>query len=227
MNDLPEFFVMIGLRRHRIERRLKNLLFLPNRDRLVNLLLDLAEQFGAHDNDGIRLRIKLSHQELGNLIGSTRETVTVLLGQLRSEGSVEGGRRLNCPRVPGEHAVQTSMGCNSQSFTRPSFQKTRDMTTSVVRGVYGYCIVAKHERPVSVTGYKSKAWENSTHPTLSTKQTATASHIADCIFMSLTHFPRTFSIGGLSISGAIRPILIGFHRLLGTAIPMAGSITKR
>jgi CRP-like cAMP-binding protein len=84
---------MVGLRRHRIERRLKNLLFLSNRDRLVHLLLDLAEQFGLHTDEGIRLRIKLSHQELGNLIGSTRETVTVLMGQLKSERAVDGGRR--------------------------------------------------------------------------------------------------------------------------------------
>ncbi|WP_442505858.1 Crp/Fnr family transcriptional regulator [Novipirellula sp. SH528] len=84
---------MIGLRRHRVERRLKNLLFLSNRDRLIHLLLDLAEQFGIDDSDGIRLRIKLAHQEIANLMGSTRETVTILLGQLKSEGWVNVGRQ--------------------------------------------------------------------------------------------------------------------------------------
>ncbi len=88
-----EITKLVGLRRQRIERRLKNLLFLPNYDRLVHLLLDLAEQFGVHTDDGIRLRVKLSHQDMANLIGSTRETVTVTLGQLRAEGSVECGRR--------------------------------------------------------------------------------------------------------------------------------------
>ncbi len=83
---------MVGLRRQRIERRLKNLLFMPNRARLVHLLIDLAEQFGVHTNDGIRLRVKLSHQDMANLIGTTRESVTVVLGRLRSEGSVECGR---------------------------------------------------------------------------------------------------------------------------------------
>jgi|SRR6056297_3488042 len=84
---------LVGLRRHRIERRLKNLLFLSNRDRLIHLLLDLAEQFGTFADDGVRLRIKLAHQELANLIGSTRETVTLLLGQLKAEGFIEIGRR--------------------------------------------------------------------------------------------------------------------------------------
>lgn len=84
---------MVGLRRHRIERRLKNLLFLSSRDRLIHLLLDLAEQFGSSADDGIRLRVKLAHQELANLMGSTRETVTILLGQLKTEGFIDIGRR--------------------------------------------------------------------------------------------------------------------------------------
>ncbi|MDA7951513.1 MAG: Crp/Fnr family transcriptional regulator [Pirellulaceae bacterium] len=84
---------MIGLRRRRIERRLKNLLFLSNRDRLTHLLLELAEQYGQRTSNGIDLGIKLSHQELANVIGSTRETVTVVLGELQSEGLIVVGRK--------------------------------------------------------------------------------------------------------------------------------------
>jgi CRP/FNR family transcriptional regulator, cyclic AMP receptor protein len=84
---------LIGLRRRRIERRLKNLLFLPNRDRLTHLLLELIEQYGRPVPDGVALGIQLSHQELANIIGSTRETVTVLLGELQAEGLVRVGRR--------------------------------------------------------------------------------------------------------------------------------------
>lgn len=84
---------MIGLRRRRIERRLKNLLFLSNRDRLTHLLLDLAEQYGYRSAEGLELGIKLSHQDLANVIGSTRETVTVSLGELQSEGLLRLGRR--------------------------------------------------------------------------------------------------------------------------------------
>jgi CRP/FNR family cyclic AMP-dependent transcriptional regulator len=84
---------LIGLRRQRIERRLKNLLFLSNRDRLTHLLLDLIEQYGVDDADGIRLSISLSHQELANIIGSTRETVTVVLGEMQQEKLIQVGRR--------------------------------------------------------------------------------------------------------------------------------------
>jgi CRP-like cAMP-binding protein len=84
---------MIGLRRRRIERRLRNLLFLSNRERLTHLLLELTEQYGRRVAQGIELTIKLSHQELASVIGSTRETVTVVLGELQEEGLIQVGRR--------------------------------------------------------------------------------------------------------------------------------------
>ncbi len=84
---------LIGLRRKRIERRLKHLLFASNRDRLIYLLLELVEQYGSRNGDGIELGIRLSHQELASLIGSTRETVTVTLGQLQSEGAIQVRRK--------------------------------------------------------------------------------------------------------------------------------------
>lgn len=84
---------LIGLRRRRIERRLKYLLFRSNRERLVHLLLELAEQYGRRTAEGVLLTIKLSHQDLANVIGSTRETVTVTLGELQAEGHLSVGRR--------------------------------------------------------------------------------------------------------------------------------------
>jgi len=84
---------LIGLRRKRIETRLKNLLFLSNRERLTHLLLELAEQYGKPASRGLDLGIRLSHQDLANVIGSTRETVTVVLGELQEEGLITVGRR--------------------------------------------------------------------------------------------------------------------------------------
>ncbi len=84
---------LFGLRRQRIERRLKYLLFRSNRERLIHLLLELAEQYGMEVDGGVQLRIKLSHQDLASIIGSTRETVTVVLGELQTEGCLQLGRR--------------------------------------------------------------------------------------------------------------------------------------
>ncbi|MDA7979907.1 MAG: Crp/Fnr family transcriptional regulator [Pirellulales bacterium] len=84
---------LIGMRRQRVERRLKYLLFHSNRDRLVHLLLELAERYGKPTPDGLDLGIRLSHQDLGAVIGSTRETVSITLGELQAEGYLEIGRR--------------------------------------------------------------------------------------------------------------------------------------
>jgi len=84
---------LIGLRRKRFERRLKNLLFHSARERLIHLLLDFAEDYGVMQGNVLHLKIRLSHQELANLIGTTRETVTVSLGELKAEGYLRIERR--------------------------------------------------------------------------------------------------------------------------------------
>ena len=97
MEQRPEISLgvtrLMGLRRRRIERRLKYLLFRSNRERLAHLLIEFAEQYGRRGDDGVLLDIKLSHQDLANIIGSTRETVTVVLGELQAEGFLSIGRR--------------------------------------------------------------------------------------------------------------------------------------
>lgn len=84
---------LIGLRRLRIETRLRNLLFLSSRDRMLHILLELAESHGNRRGNRIELRIPLSHQDVASLIGVTRETATLTLGQLQSAGLVEVSRR--------------------------------------------------------------------------------------------------------------------------------------
>ncbi|MEW4562913.1 Crp/Fnr family transcriptional regulator [Bremerella sp. JC770] len=100
---------IIGLRRRRIERRVKNLLYLPNRDRIIHLLLELAEQYGLETNRGIELSIRLSHQDLASLVGSTRETVTVVLGAMQNEGLIELGRRKVILKAPDQLAHQVGV----------------------------------------------------------------------------------------------------------------------
>ncbi len=85
---------LMGLSLRRFERRLKSLLFRSNRERVVHLLFDLAEKYGRYGKDGaIIIGIRLSHQELANIIGSTRETVTLVLGELQEEGAIAVSRK--------------------------------------------------------------------------------------------------------------------------------------
>src|SRR5262249_50104086 len=76
---------LVGLRRQRIETRLRSVLFLPSRARLVRLLIELVEAHGERTGFHYTIRFPLSHQDLANLIGVSRETVTLALGQLQAE----------------------------------------------------------------------------------------------------------------------------------------------
>ena len=40
------------------------------------------------DKQGIRLKVKLTHQEMANLIGCSRETVSTTIGQFRDQGLI-------------------------------------------------------------------------------------------------------------------------------------------
>jgi CRP-like cAMP-binding protein len=53
--------------------------------RLVSFLLILCRDFGVPSGDGITIDLKLSHQAIAEAIGSTRVTVTRLLGDLREQ----------------------------------------------------------------------------------------------------------------------------------------------
>jgi CRP/FNR family transcriptional regulator, global nitrogen regulator len=53
--------------------------------RLVSFLLILCRDFGVPANDGVTVDLKLSHQAIAEAIGSTRVTVTRLLGDLRKQ----------------------------------------------------------------------------------------------------------------------------------------------
>lgn len=96
---------LMGARRNRLERRLETHVFLRVPTRLAFLLLDLAERFGqavpslrmssAGEARRFVLDVPLSQQDLGNLIGASREIVSLTLSEFRRRGAVSKlGRRI-------------------------------------------------------------------------------------------------------------------------------------
>ncbi|MEM9807289.1 MAG: Crp/Fnr family transcriptional regulator [Cyanobacteria bacterium P01_D01_bin.56] len=55
-------------------------------DRLRQLLIMLAQEFGQVEPQGVKLTIRLTHHQLATTIGTTRVTVTRLLRDFRREG---------------------------------------------------------------------------------------------------------------------------------------------
>ena len=54
--------------------------------RLAKLILRLGAQYGTRDGKVIHLDIHLTHQEIADMIGTTRQTATTLLGQFKRQG---------------------------------------------------------------------------------------------------------------------------------------------
>ncbi len=57
-------------------------------DRLQNLLLLLKQEFGQPVAQGTRLQLRLTHNQLASACGTTRVTMTRLLGKLQEEGKI-------------------------------------------------------------------------------------------------------------------------------------------
>src|ERR1700735_2526636 len=55
------------------------------RARLAALLLNLADQFGERVENGTRITLRLTNQEMANMIGTTRETVNRTLNRFWDE----------------------------------------------------------------------------------------------------------------------------------------------
>ena len=72
---------------------LEEALFLEGASRLAKRLVHLAEIFGKPTANGTRIDIQLSQQQLGNMVGMSRESMNKQLRQWRQEKliSVEDG----------------------------------------------------------------------------------------------------------------------------------------
>ena len=80
---------LIGLRLKKIQSRVEDLVFRDVPARLAHLLSELSKTEGIADKQGIRLKAKLTHQEMANLIACSRETVSTTMGQFRDDGLIQ------------------------------------------------------------------------------------------------------------------------------------------
>jgi CRP/FNR family cyclic AMP-dependent transcriptional regulator len=68
--------------------------------RIVELLSRLAGLYGVEDDDGIRIRTPLTHEQVAALTGTSRVTVTRTIMKLKSEGVILNEGRHFWVRIP-------------------------------------------------------------------------------------------------------------------------------
>ena len=86
---------VVGSRLRRLVGIIEELSFTTVRQRLIALILLLAEADGTPSKDGIRLELTKSHQDFAAELGTVRELISRNLGRLQAEGFLEvEGRKL-------------------------------------------------------------------------------------------------------------------------------------
>ncbi len=89
----PEFamklFSSFSERLRQSDEVIESLLHREVSTRLATLLLNLGERFGEDNHGGTILDIRLTHQELANMIASTREAVSKVMSELQRDGTIE------------------------------------------------------------------------------------------------------------------------------------------
>jgi CRP-like cAMP-binding protein len=104
MNDrkLRDYVVRGMARQLRRSREMIDEAEMPVGARVTRAFLRLASQFGqpSDEADGmVKLPLALTHEDLADLTGSSRVTITRILGELRGDGAAGHARRL--PGRPG------------------------------------------------------------------------------------------------------------------------------
>lgn len=85
---------VVAQRRRRAEEATESLLSHDVRTRLARTLVRLAEEHGLDDEVGKRVDLRLTQTDLGQLVGSTRETTSMAFNAFRRDGLVEAKDRV-------------------------------------------------------------------------------------------------------------------------------------
>jgi len=93
-----EFVSLLALRQRQLERRLESLAFKRTEARLAETFRELSGGFATRCEHGFGQHLRLTQQELADLVGATRPVVSTILNQLRDRGVLGYNREYVCVR---------------------------------------------------------------------------------------------------------------------------------
>ena len=97
---------MVGARLRNLVGIIEELSFTTIRQRLISLLLKLAQSEGRKTARGIEFQLPASHQELANQLGTVRELISRNLMRLQAEGLLDvDARQIVVKDVKGLNAL--------------------------------------------------------------------------------------------------------------------------
>lgn len=93
-----EFISLLTRRQRRMEQRLEGLAFKRVEARLAETFRELSGGFANRCEHGFGQHLRLSQQELADLVGASRPVVSTLLNRLRDQGVLGYSREYVCVR---------------------------------------------------------------------------------------------------------------------------------
>jgi CRP/FNR family transcriptional regulator, cyclic AMP receptor protein len=93
-----EFVTLLGLRQRKMERRLESFAFKRTEARLAETFRELSGGFANRCDHGFGQHLRLTQQELADLVGASRPVVSTILNKLRDQGVLGYNREYVCVR---------------------------------------------------------------------------------------------------------------------------------
>ena len=79
----------LGKKLSQYTQQMASMAFEDVKGRLLRILVQLAENYGAETSQGIRIDLSLTHQELASLVNASRVMVTNTLKELKHQGLID------------------------------------------------------------------------------------------------------------------------------------------
>jgi CRP/FNR family cyclic AMP-dependent transcriptional regulator len=86
---LEGFIKYLAVRVADQQQVIANLVTVDSEQRLGTALLQIAKKFGKKDPRSIRIEVKISHDELGTMVGTTRPRISVFMQRFRNLDLIE------------------------------------------------------------------------------------------------------------------------------------------
>ena len=93
-----EFVSILARRQRQMERRLEGFAFKPTEARIAEMFRELSGGFATRCEHGFGQHLRLTQQELADLVGASRPVVSTILNRLRERGVLGYNREYVCVR---------------------------------------------------------------------------------------------------------------------------------
>ena len=88
-----KIFKLIGFRIKRLEKKIESLVFKDARTRIIEFIKEAAAWKGQKVGFETLVNTKLTHKDIANLTGTSRQTVTTILNELKDKNLITFNRR--------------------------------------------------------------------------------------------------------------------------------------